>query len=289
MKWQGRRQSNNVEDRRGMSKGGGLALGGGAVGIIFLLIQFFMGDGDVGQLVQQVQQQVVEQQASTTATELSAEDQKMGEFVSVVLADTEQVWNALFAENNANYREPKLVLFRDAVSTQCGNATAAAGPFYCPADEKVYMDMAFFEELQTRFGAKGGDFAIAYVIAHEVGHHVQTVIGTSSQVRKLQGQASKREANKLSVALELQADFYAGIWTHYNEKYNKVLESGDIDEALSAANAVGDDAIQRRVSGDVQPDSFTHGTSEQRMYWFTKGFQTGDLSQGDYEKIFKSL
>lgn len=272
-----------------MSKGGGLALGGGAVGIIFLLIQFFMGDGDVGQLVQQVQQQVVEQQASTTATELSAEDQKMGEFVSVVLADTEQVWNALFAENNANYREPKLVLFRDAVSTQCGNATAAAGPFYCPADEKVYMDMAFFEELQTRFGAKGGDFAIAYVIAHEVGHHVQTVIGTSSQVRKLQGQASKREANKLSVALELQADFYAGIWTHYNEKYNKVLESGDIDEALSAANAVGDDAIQRRVSGDVQPDSFTHGTSEQRMYWFTKGFQTGDLSQGDYEKIFKSL
>lgn len=285
MKWQGRRQSGNVEDRRGMSKGG-LALGGGAVGIIFLIVQFFMGDGDVGQLVQQVQEA---QNSGSAPTELTEEDQQMGEFVSVVLADTEEVWHELFKQNGAQYRDPKLVLFRDAVSTQCGNATSAAGPFYCPADEKVYMDMAFFQELETRFGAKGGDFAIAYVIAHEVGHHVQTVLGTSSQVRQLQQKASQVQGNKLSVALELQADFYAGVWTHYNDKYNKILEPGDIEEALSAANAVGDDAIQRRVSGDVQPDSFTHGTSEQRMYWFTKGYQTGDLNLGDYEKIYKSL
>ena len=287
MKWEGRRQSGNMEDRRGMSKGG-LALGGGAVGIIFLLIQFFMGDGDVGQLVQQVQEQTQNSQ-TTGSTELTEEDLKLGEFVSVVLADNEEVWNALFKQSNTPYRDPKLVLFRDAVSTQCGNATSAAGPFYCPADEKVYMDMAFFQELETRFGAKGGDFAIAYVIAHEVGHHVQTVLGTSAQVRKLQSQTNQVQGNKLSVALELQADFYAGIWTHYNDKYNKILEPGDIEEALSAANAVGDDAIQRRVSGDVQPDSFTHGTSQQRMYWFNQGYKSGDLSLGEYEKIFKSL
>ena len=170
-----------------------------------------------------------------------------------------------------------MVLFTDAVSTACGNASSASGPFYCPADQDLYMDLAFFDELKTRFGAKGGDFAIAYVTAHEIGHHVQTLLGTSQKVRQLQ-QQNRNEANQLSVALELQADFYAGVWAHYNQKY---LEAGDIEEAMSAANAVGDDAIQKRMQGHVVPDSFTHGTSEQRMKWFMKGYNSGDVRQGD--------
>ena len=179
-----------------------------------------------------------------------------------------------------------MVLFRNNVETACGSATSASGPFYCPGDRKVYMDLAFFEELKTRFGAQGGDFAIAYVIAHEVGHHVQTLLGTSAKMRQLQEGKSEAEANKLSVALELQADFFAGLWTHYNENKNQMLEAGDIEEALSAANAVGDDAIQSKMQGHVVPDSFTHGTSEQRMYWFNKGFRSGDINQGD---TFKEL
>jgi len=169
-------------------------------------------------------------------------------------------------------------LFTDAVSTACGNASSASGPFYCPGDQKLYMDLVFFDELQTRFGAKGGDFAIAYVTAHEIGHHIQTLLGTSQKVRQLQQQTNKTEANKLSVAQELQADFYAGVWAHHNQKY---LEEGDIEEALSAANAVGDDAIQKWSQGDVRPDTFTHGTSKQRMDWFMRGFKTGDIKQGD--------
>lgn len=203
----------------------------------------------------------------------------MGRFMATVLAYTENTWNQIFNENNlGQYQEPTMVLFTDAVSTGCGNASSASGPFYCPADQKVYMDLAFFEELKTRFGAKGGDFAIAYVTAHEIGHHVQTLLGTSQKVTKLQRQTNKTEANKLSVALELQADFYAGVWAHYNKE---ILEEGDIEEALSAANAVGDDAIQKRTRGDVTPDSFTHGSSDQRMKWFMKGYKTGDIKQGD--------
>jgi predicted metalloprotease len=195
------------------------------------------------------------------------------------LADTEDVWNQVFADNNlGNYEEPTMVLFTDAVSTGCGNASSASGPFYCPADHKLYMDLAFFDELKTRFGAKGGDFAMAYVTAHEIGHHVQTLLGTNQKVSQLQRQTSKTEANRLSVALELQADFYAGIFAHYNKEY---LEEGDIEEAMSAAKAVGDDAIQKRMQGHVVPDSFTHGTSEQRMRWFMKGYRTGDITQGD--------
>ena len=171
-----------------------------------------------------------------------------------------------------------MVLFDDNVTTACGSATAASGPFYCPGDKKVYMDLRFFEELKTRFGAKGGDFAIAYVIAHEVGHHLQTILGTSGKVRQLQAQKSEAEANKLSVCLELQADFYAGVWAHYNKN---LLEEGDIEEALSAAHAVGDDAIQSKMQGHVNQESFTHGTSEQRMEWFMKGYKTGDIKQGD--------
>lgn len=283
MKWSGRRKSGNVEDRRGMS-GGKLIAGGGIVGVIILLINMFMG-GDNSAILNDVQQQL--QQGSTSETrELTAEEKKMGDFVATVLADTEDVWAKIFYENGLTYEQPKLVLFTDGVQTACGGASSASGPFYCPLDRKVYMDLAFFEELKTRFGAKGGDFAIAYVIAHEVGHHVQTLLGTSDKVRNMQQQTDEAGANKLSVAQELQADFYAGLWAHYNEEMNNVLEEGDIEEALSAANAVGDDAIQKRAQGHVVPDSFTHGTSAQRMYWFKKGFESGDIKQGD---TFKEL
>lgn len=285
MKWEGRRKSTNVEDRRGLS-GGKVALGGGAIGIIILLINMFMG-GDSSQLLQQVQQQM-EQQGSGSQTErqLTAEELKTRDFVQTLVADNEDVWTKIFKENGKVYKQPKLVLFEGSVQTACGGASSASGPFYCPGDQKVYMDMSFFEELKTRFCAQGGDFAIAYVIAHEMGHHVQTLLGTSAKVRQMQQGMSEKEANKLSVALELQADFYAGLWTHYNEKENHILEAGDIEEALSAANAVGDDAIQKKMQGQVVPDSFTHGTSEQRMYWFNRGFKTGDINQGD---TFKAL
>lgn len=277
MKWMGRRESDNVDDRRGMS-GGKLIAGGGVIGIVLLVINMFMG-GDSAEILNQIQQQTVQQ--PTESRELTAEEQEMGKMVRVVLADTEDVWSKIFSENNMTYQNPGLVLFSEAVNTGCGSATSAAGPFYCPADQKVYMDLTFFEELKNRFGAQGGDFAIAYVIAHEIGHHVQTLLGTSAKVRQLQQGMSEAEANKLSVALELQADFYAGIWTHYNQKTTQYLEAGDIEEALSAASAVGDDAIQKRTRGSVVPDSFTHGTSEQRMKWFMKGYQGGNIKDGD--------
>lgn len=276
MKWLGRRQSDNMEDRRGVS-GGQVAVGGGIIGVIVLLINMFMG-GDAGSVLNDLQNTV---QPQSQTTELTEEDKKEGEFVSTVLADTEDVWSKIFSENGMAYENPKLVLFRDGVQTACGGASSSVGPFYCPEDHKVYMDMAFFDELQSRFGAKGGDFAVAYVIAHEIGHHVQNLMGTSAKVRSLQQQGSERDANKLSVALELQADFYAGVWAHYDQKINNILEEGDIEEALSAANAVGDDAIQKKAQGQVVPDSFTHGTSAQRMQWFKKGFKTGDIKQGD--------
>jgi len=277
MKWLGRRQSDNVEDRRGFS-GGKVVAGGGIVGIIALIIALIGGDGDTGAIIQQGLQQMEQPQ---TEVPLSEEDKKMGEFVSVVLADTEDVWSKLFQQQGLTYENPKLVLFRDGVQTECGGATSQSGPFYCPVDRKVYMDLAFFDELRTRFGAKGGDFAIAYVIAHEVGHHVQNLLGTSGQVHQARQQSNEREGNKLSVALELQADYYAGVWAHHDQQLNQMLEEGDIDEALSAANAVGDDAIQKKMQGTVVPDSFTHGTSEQRMRWFRKGFETGDFKGGD--------
>lgn len=273
MKWQGRRKSSNVEDRRGKSTGSKIAVGGGVIGIIFLAIQLFSG-GDATEILNQLQTQA----PATESRELTAAEIELGDFAGTVLADTEDVWHKVFQENGMNYREPGMVLFTDAVQTACGGASSASGPFYCPADQKIYMDLGFFEELKKRFGAEGGDYAIAYVIAHEVGHHVQTLLGTSEKVRSLQQSKSRAEANELSVALELQADFYAGLWTFYNRKY---LEEGDIREALSAASAVGDDAIQKRTTGRVVPDSFTHGTSEQRKTWFTRGYKSGDISQGD--------
>ncbi|CAM3293575.1 Metalloprotease [Flavobacterium longum] len=278
MKWEGRRKSDNLEDRRGIS-GGKVAAGGGIIGIIVLLIAMFSGNGDTGQLLQEGLQQMQQQQqaSQTEAVPLSEEDKQMGEFVNAVLVDTEDIWKKIFEDNGMTYEEPKLVLFRDGVQTGCGGATSQSGPFYCPADRKVYMDLGFFEELRTRFGAKGGDFAIAYVIAHEIGHHVQNLLGTSGEVHQQQQQSSEKDANKLSVSLELQADYYAGVWAHHDQKLNHMLEEGDIDEALSAAHAVGDDAIQKKMRGTVMPDSFTHGTSEQRMYWFRKGFETGSF------------
>ena len=285
MKWEGRRQSSNVDDRRGISGKGGLLAGGGIVGIIVVLLQLF--GGETGQQVASVVNQVAggNQTQQTERVELTAEQKKIGEFTATVLADTEDVWEKVFAENRlGTYEKPTLVLFTASVNTGCGQASSSVGPFYCPADHKLYMDMDFFEELKTRFGAKGGDFAIAYVMAHEVGHHIQTLLGTSQQLRRQQQGLSQAAANKWSVAQELQADFYAGVWAHHNQKY---LDVDDIDEALSAANAVGDDAIQKRMQGHVVPDSFTHGTSEQRKYWFTKGYKTGDINEGNIKTIYE--
>lgn len=273
MKWFGHRESGNMEDRRGMS-GGKVVAGGGFIGLIIVALSYFLG-GDPGQVTDALQGP-----QQTQSAPLSAEDEELGRFMRVVLADTEDVWTQLFAENNMTYQPPTLVLFTDNVSTGCGEASSSAGPFYCPADQKVYMDMAFFRELQSRYGAEGGDFAIAYVLAHEIGHHVQHLLGTSDAVRQQQERSSTTGANKLSVGLELQADFYSGIWAHYSQRRNNWLEAGDIDEALSAANAVGDDALQKRLQGYVEPDSFTHGSSEERKRWFMAGFEGGNLKDG---------
>lgn len=280
MKRQDNRKSGNLEDRRGMGSKGKLAAGGGLIAVVVILLQLF--GGETGQQLAPIIEQVSQSESMSQPgeqRELTAQEQEMGDFMDDILVYTEDTWNQIFREYNlGTYKEPTLVLFTDAVRSGCGNASAASGPFYCPADQKLYMDLAFFEELRTRFGAKGGDFAIAYVTAHEIGHHIQTLLGTSSKVRQLQQQTDKTGANRLSVAQELQADFYAGVWASHNKN---ILEEGDIEEALSAAQAVGDDAIQRRTQGSVQPDSFTHGTSEQRKYWFMRGYKTGDIRQGD--------
>jgi predicted metalloprotease len=274
MLWKGRRESSNVDDRRGIS-GGQIAAGGGILGVLFLLANFFLGDGDISDLTRALPQE----QAPMSAEQKAREDERAS-FVKVVLADTEDVWDKLFAENGATYQKPTLVLFSGATQSACGSASAATGPFYCPGDNDVYIDLSFAEELKNRFGA-AGDFALAYVVAHEVGHHVQFLMGTSEKVARLRSRLSEVEYNKYSVRLELQADFYAGVWAHHNQKMKNVLVAEDIEEALRAANAIGDDNLQRQATGTVQPDGFTHGTSEQRMYWFRKGFETGDLSQGD--------
>ena len=274
MKWIGRRESSNVDDRR--SSSGGKFFVGGTIGVIILVVKFFM-DGDPTQLIQQINQQ------NTQNTEVVNDslDNSMAKFVAVVLADNEDVWNKIFAENGLQYEEPKLVLFRGATESGCGNASSSIGPFYCPADKKVYIDLSFMDELKTRFGAQGGDFALAYVIGHEVGHHVQNLLGTSAKTEELQAQTNQTKANKLSVALELQADFYAGVWTYHNQQMKNILEQGDIEEALSAASAVGDDAIQQKTQGTIVPDAFTHGSSAERMYWFKRGYETGDMRKGN--------
>jgi len=276
MLWQGRRQSSNVDDRRGVSPGG-IVAGGGIIAVIVFVINMFMGgDVDVSQLPQLMPGQ---QQSQELSPEAKAADEERAQFVKVVLAETEDVWNNIFQQQGSSYPEPTLVLFRGAVQSGCGNASSASGPFYCPGDNKLYIDLSFYEELQNRFHAPG-DFAMAYVVAHEVGHHVQTVLGTSAKLARARQQMSEAEYNRLSVKNELQADYFAGVWAHYANRA-KILEPGDIEEALNAANAIGDDRLQKQSQGHVVPDAFTHGTSAQRMYWFKKGFESGDPSKGD--------
>jgi uncharacterized protein len=276
MKWEGRRQSENFEDRRGMGTTGKVVAGGGAIGIIFLLIQLFLG-GDSQQVVQALEQQM-QPQTTTQSKPLSEEEKVIGEFISTVLASTEDTWHNVFKQNGMNYREPKMVLFNDVIHSACGGANSNTGPFYCPGDETLYMDMSFFNTLRDRFGAKGGDFAIAYVIAHEVGHHVQHQLGVLEKTHNIRRQLREAQGNRVQVATELQADYFAGVWAHYEQRY---LEAGDVEEALNAAAAVGDDNIQNSTQGYTRPETYTHGTSKQRVEWFTRGFKTGDINRGD--------
>lgn len=292
MKWTGRRQSSNIDDRRGKSAGGFGGVGGInpfligpllkilfsktgliIVGIVIVfsvvtgtnplsLIGGFLGGGG--------------QSLTETEYQPTVEEDRLAEFSATILADTEDVWNQLMD----NYREPTLVLYTGSVASACGNASSSTGPFYCPADEKLYIDLSFFEDMEKRLNAPG-DFAQAYVIAHEVGHHIQKIMGVTDEIHNLRGQVSEKEYNQYSVRLELHADFLAGVWAHHSQKSAAMMEQGDLDEALNAANAIGDDRLQKQAGGRVVPDSFTHGTSAQRMKWFMKGFETGDLKQGD--------
>ena len=274
MKWLGRRGSGNVEDRRGMSTGGKV-MGGGIGTLVIVLLVYLLG-GDPSSIIEQTGGG----QTTSGPIEASEEENQMAQFVSVVLADTEEVWDKLFREAGATYRKPTLVLFRDQVESACGYATAASGPFYCPGDEKVYIDLSFMDDLQTKYGAQG-DFAVAYVIAHEIGHHVQNLMGILDEVTAERQRLSEVRANQLTVRLELQADFLAGVWAHHASRMFDSLEPGDIEEALNAASSIGDDVLQKKYQGRVVPDSFTHGTAAQRSSWLRKGWQTGDLSQGD--------
>ena len=276
MLWKGQRQSDNVEDRRGMS-GGGMAIGGGLGGIVLLVIALLLG-ADPRQLLEQ-SRGVDPSTGTTTSRPINPQEDELKQFSATVLASTEDVWTDIFRQQGRAYSKPTLVLFTEAVRSACGESGAAVGPFYCPGDQKLYLDLGFFNELQKRFRAPG-DFAQAYVIAHEVGHHVQNLLGTMDKVDSVRGRMSEAEANQLSVRLELQADFLAGVWAHYAQQKG-ILEPGDIEEALGAASAVGDDRLQREGQGYIIPDSFTHGTSEQRIRWFRKGLETGDLRQGD--------
>ena len=280
MRWQTGRRSENVEDRRGMSVSGrGIAgIGGGGL-IILVLIALLTGTNPL-ELLGQLSPTTSMVNPSVTSGEISAEEQELADFSSVVLADTEDTWKALFAEMGQTYQEPGLVLYSRAVESACGFAQSAVGPFYCPGDQKVYLDLDFFDELHSRLGAPG-DFAQAYVIAHEIGHHVQNLLGIMDQVDELRGQVDQDQANELSVRLELQADFLAGVWAHHAQQARQILEEGDIEEGMNAASQVGDDRLQMQTQGYVVPDAFTHGTAEQRTRWFLRGYQTGDLSQGD--------
>jgi len=274
MKWVGRRGSGNVEDRRGMSTGTKVA--GGGIGTLVIVLLVYLLGGDPSS--------IINQGGSGTETsgpiEATEEENQMAQFVSVVLADTEEVWDKLFRESGATYRKPTLVLYRDQVQSACGYATAASGPFYCPGDEKVYIDLSFCDDLQAKYGAQG-DFAVAYVIAHEIGHHVQNLMGILEEVSAERQRLSEVRANQLTVRLELQADFLAGVWAHHASRMFNSLEAGDIEEALNAASSIGDDVLQKKYQGRVVPDNFTHGTAAQRSSWLRKGWQTGDMNQGD--------
>ncbi|MBA3648412.1 MAG: neutral zinc metallopeptidase [Chitinophagales bacterium] len=272
MLWKGLRTSSNVEDRRG--GGGPLAVGGGLVGVVVLVLNFLLG-GDPSQL-----NDVLSGSGNAPlSAEQQAEQDTLARFVSAVLGQTEDVWHSLLSKEGIQYTDPKLDLFNGVIQSGCGNASASSGPFYCPPDHKVYIDLSFCQELEDRFHAPG-DFAVAYVVAHEVGHHVQSLLGTSENMERWRQTLSDKEYNKKSVMLELQADFFAGVWAHYVNEGN-ILEQGDVDEALNAASAVGDDRLQKQSRGYIVPDAFTHGTSAQRAYWFKKGYETGDIRQGN--------
>lgn len=293
MKWQGRRKSSNIDDRRGQSSGSGQGIGGfnptllgpiikllfSKVGLVivglFLVISLVLGKNPLS-LITQLLSSGIPQTESSVPYKATAKDKELADFSATILANTEDVWNKLLN----NYREPTLVLFTGSVSSACGSASSATGPFYCPGDEKLYIDLSFFDDMERKLNAPG-DFAQAYVIAHEVGHHIQKITGVSDKMNRLRGQVSQTEYNKYSVMVELQADFYAGVWAHHSQAMTKMMESGDLEEAMNAANAIGDDRLQKNSTGRVVPDSFTHGTSAQRMRWFKKGFETGDVRQGD--------
>jgi uncharacterized protein len=278
MRWKEGRRSENVEDRRGIPAG--VAIGGGIGTLLIVLVATFLG-ADPRQVLNllQNQQQAAPNQGGAPVPGDPAEEER-ADFVRAVLADTEDVWDDVFQRVNKQYAKPTLVLFRGGTTSDCGRATSSVGPFYCPADQKVYIDLGFFQELRERFKAPG-DFAQAYVIAHEVGHHVQNLLGISDKVHALQSRASKAEANELSTRLELQADFLAGVWANHAQKMKQILEVGDIETALRAAEAIGDDRLQMEAQGYVVPETFTHGTSKQRKTWFTKGLKTGDLKEMD--------
>ena len=291
MKWKGRRKSTNVDDRRGASSSSssGSGLGGLNPMIIGLLLKlvtskkgliivavilglmYFTGNNPLNFLTGNTNNQI-----QSTSYKGTAKENEFADFSATILADTEDIWNQIIK----NYREPTLVIFTGSVNSACGSASSSTGPFYCPGDEKLYIDLSFFQEMERKLNAPG-DFAQAYVIAHEVGHHIQNITGVNRKVQSMRGKVSQTQYNKYSVMLELQADFYAGVWAHHSQRINKMMESGDLEEALNAAHAIGDDRLQKNATGRVVPDSFTHGTSAQRMRWFKKGFDTGDVNQGD--------
>lgn len=265
-----------MEDRRGRGGGGGKVIGGGIGGIILVVIVTLLSGGNAGDILGNLTSSGTN---SSAPYEQTAEEQELSEFVSVVLADTEEVWGEIFKQQGMTYKDPTLVMYSGSVDSACGTATSAVGPFYCPGDAKLYIDLSFYDELQQRFQAPG-DFAMAYVIAHEVGHHVQTLLGTSKQLNSLRQSLSEKEFNKYQVRFELQADYLAGVWANHAQGMN-LLEEGDLEEALTAASAVGDDTIQKQAQGYAVPDSFTHGSSEQRKRWFYKGFNSGTIEGGD--------
>ena len=279
MKWTNDR-SDNVEDRRGQGGGRGMMIGGGLGTVVIALIVMFLG-GDPSTVLNN--SGVMQGQAQTEQRQLTEEELKTYEFVRMVTAETEETWTEVFEEHGLEYRKPKVVMFEQVTQSGCGTAQAAMGPFYCPADETIYMDMSFFNELQSKYGAKVTEFSVAYVMAHEVGHHVQNLLGTLQKSDKMRrsGRFSEAEINKNSVAVELQADFYAGVWARRSNNRENFLDSKDIDAAISAAEAVGDDNIQKRSQGYVNQEAFTHGSSAQRKEWFMKGYNTGDIRQGN--------
>lgn len=287
MQWRGGRESGNVEDRRGVSTGGKVAIGGGLAGIIVLVLSLITGR-DLSGLLSILPSGEPTEQTTTAAERGPRADDSTAAMISVVLGSTEDVWSKVFPQQlNANYRAPHLVIFDNATQSGCGGAESAMGPFYCPMDQKVYIDLSFCNELRNRFNAPG-NFAVAYVVAHEVGHHVQNLLGISEQVQRMRSSLSEADYNKLSVKLELQADFLAGVWANLASKMpnNGIrLDPGDLQAALTAANAIGDDKLQKEAQGYVVPDAFTHGTSQQRMYWFKRGFDSGDLSLGNFKDI----